>query len=173
MARGVFSGAIMLGSLGLLAPPAHAETTKAFQVSADIVRGCVVAVNGSGQWGRIDFGTVSGVAQGTVDADLVGGAAVGGIQIDCTPNTTAYVAIDNGDHPANGLRQMALDGSAARIPYQLFADGGSTPWGSQSVTISFPPGTSRRLLPLRGQAMLTRPMKAGAYVDTVRVTLTW
>lgn len=163
---------MVLGALSIPVIPAQAEMTRNFQVSADIVRGCVVAVNGSGPWGRIDFGVVSGVAQGSVEADLVGGAA-SGIQIDCTPSTTAYVAIDNGDNPANGLRQLALGGTGSRIPYQLFADGGSTPWTNQSVAVSFPAGTSRRVVPVRGRATLTRPMAAGAYADTVRVTLTW
>lgn len=168
----VSGGTLALASLALLSAPARAETTKSFQVSADIVKGCIVAVNAAGQWGKIDFGSVSGVASGTVDADLLSGA-IGGIQIDCTPDTTAYVTVDNGDHAANGTRQMSLGATAFAVPYQLFADGGSTPWTTQSIAVSFPAGTSRKLLPVRGRATLTRPMAAGAYTDTVRVTLTW
>lgn len=172
MIRLVSSGAVALASLALLSVAARAETTKNFQISADITRGCIVAVNAAGQWGRIDFGTVSGVAQGTVDADLVSGA-VSGIQIDCTPNTTANVTVDNGDHAANGTRQLALGANGPAVPYQLFANGSNTPWTTQPVALSFPVGTSRRILPVRGRATLTRPMTAGAYTDTVRVTLTW
>lgn len=172
MKRPVSSGVLALASLALMSVPARAETTKSFQVSADIVKGCIVAANGAGQWGKIDFGTVSGVAQGTVDADLLSGAA-SGIQIDCTPNTTASVTVDNGDHAANGSRQLALGANGPQIPYQLFANGSNTPWTTQPVALSFPVGVSRRVLPIRGRATLTRPMVAGAYTDTVRVTLTW
>lgn len=172
MWRLVSGGAVALVSLAALSTPALAETTKSFQVSADIVKGCIVAVNAAGQWGKIDFGTVSGVAQGTVDADLLSGA-VGGIQIDCTPNTTASITVDNGDHAASGMRQLGLGTNGPTIPYQLFADGSSTPWTTQSIALSFSAGTSRRILPVRGRATLTRPMAAGAYTDTVRVTLTW
>lgn len=171
MRRLVSCGALALATL-VAVPAAHAETTKSFQVSADIAKGCIVAVNAAGQWGKIDFGTVSGVAQGTVDADLLSGA-VGGIQIDCTPNTTAYVTVDNGDHAAGGVRRLGLGATAFAIPYQLYADGSSTPWTSQSIAVSFPVGVSRKVLPVRGRATLTRPMAAGAYTDTVRVTLTW
>lgn len=172
MTRPVKSGAFALASLAALSMPARAETAKSFQVSADIVKGCIVAVDAAGQWGKIDFGTVSGVAQGTVDADLLAGA-VGGIQIDCTPNTTAYVTVDSGDHAANGVRRMGLGATGYAIPYLLYADGSSTPWTTQSVAVSFPAGTSRKVLPVRGRATLNGPMAAGAYTDTVRVTLTW
>jgi spore coat protein U-like protein len=150
-----------------------AETGKSFQVSADIVKGCLVTVDGAGQWGRIDFGTVSGMAQGTVDADLLSGAT-SGIQIDCTPNTNASLTADNGDHASNGVRQMGLNGSnSPAIHYQLFADGSSTPWTTQAIPLAFPAGTSHRVLPVLGRATLNRPMAAGTYTDTVRVTLTW
>ena len=172
MIRPVLSGAIALASLAVITVPARAETTKSFQVSADIVKGCIVAVNAAGQWGKVDFGTVSGVASGTVDADLLAGA-VSGIQIDCTPSTTAYVTVDNGDHAASGTRRMGQGTNGPTIPYLLFADGSNTPWTTQSIAVSFPAGTSRKVLPVRGRATLTRPMAAGAYTDTVRVTLTW
>lgn len=163
-----------IASLAIALSPATAaaETTKSFQVSADIVRGCIVASNASGEWGKIDFGTVSGVTSGTVDANLLSGA-VSGIQIDCTPNTTASLTVDNGDHAANGVRRMGLGTTAYAIPYQLFADGSSTPWTTDAVAVSFSSGVSRKVLPIRGRAILTSPMAAGAYSDTVRVTLTW
>lgn len=170
MKRLAIGGVLALAAIAAM--PARAETTKSFQVSADIVKGCIVTVNAAGQWGKIDFGTVSGVAQGTVDANLLSGA-INGIQIDCTPSTTASVSIDNGDHAANGTRNLGQGTNGPIIPYQLFADGSSTPWTTQSIALSFAAGVSRRVLPVRGRATLTRPMAAGAYSDTVRVTLTW
>ena len=173
MAHPQLRGAILIATLAMSVASARAETNKSFQVSADIVKGCVVATNGAGQWGKIDFGTVSGVAQGTVDADLVSGTA-GGIQIDCTPSVNASVTADTGDHAAGGNRQMGLNGTnAAVIPYQLYANGSGMPWTTQAIALTFSSGATRQVLPIRGRATLNRPMTGGAYTDTVRVTVTW
>jgi spore coat protein U-like protein len=173
MVRLQLRGAVLIALLAISMTPARAETSKSFQVSADIVKGCVVATNGAGQWGKIDFGTVSGVAQGTVDADLVSGTA-GGIQIDCTPSVNASVTADTGDHAASGMRRMGLNGaSATTIPYQLYANGSATPWTTQAIALSFSTGATRRVLPIKGRASLNRAMTGGAYTDTVRVTVTW
>jgi spore coat protein U-like protein len=166
---------VLIPALGLALTPlsAAAETTKAFQVSADIVKGCIVSTNGAGQWGRIDLGTVSGVARGTVGADLLSGG-VAGLQIDCTPDMTATLTADNGVRGAAGIRALGLNGtSVATIPYQLFADGSATPWTTQSIALSFASGTTRRTLPIRGVATLSGAMAAGVYSDTVRITLSW
>ncbi|MFZ2997614.1 spore coat protein U domain-containing protein [Sphingobium sp.] len=162
-------------SLGFALTPmsALAETTKAFQVSADIVQGCIVATNSNGQWGSIDLGTVSGVARGTVTADLLSGG-VAGIQIDCTPNMSATISADNGVRGVAGVRALGLNGSSvSTIPYQLFADGSATPWTTQSIALVFGSGATRRVLPIRGVATLSGAMAAGAYSDTVRITLSW
>lgn len=156
----------------LLTPlAAHPQMTKAFQVGAQIVAGCVVAVDGGGRWGSIDFGTVSGADSGTVEADLLSGAATG-LQIECTPNMTASISIDNGDHSAGGVRRMA-HAAGDTISYELFADGSTTPWTSQALPLSFSAGQTLRVLPIRGRAQLVPPMRGGVYSDTVRVTLSW
>jgi spore coat protein U-like protein len=143
------------------------------QVSATIVKGCTIAATGAGQWGSIDFGTVNGMAQGTTDASLISTAGAG-IQLECTPGTTISVSADNGTHASNGVRRLGLNGgTTATVSYQLFADGSTTPWTTQALSIAFPVGTSKRSLPVLGRATFARPMTAGAYSDTVRVTITW
>ena len=160
-------------ALVLMPGAALAETSKSFQVAADIVKGCFVSTNGAGQWGQINLGTVSGIARGTVSADLLS-TAVAGIQIECTPSMTATVSADTGNHAVGGVRQMGLNGtSSALIPYQLYADGSSTPWTTQSVSLTFVAGATKRVLPVRGTATLSGAMVAGTYTDTVRITLSW
>lgn len=160
-------------SLAMMPGGALAETSKSFQVAADIVKGCIVSTNGAGQWGQIDLGTVSGIATGTVSANLLS-ASVAGIQIECTPNMTATISADTGNHAVGGVRQMGLNGtSSALIPYQLYADGSSTPWTTQSLSLNFLAGATRRALPVRGTATLSGAMAAGSYTDTVRITLSW
>lgn len=167
-------GPLATALIGLLAGgPASAQMTKAFQVSADIVNGCLVATGGSGHWGDIALGSVSSSATGTVEADLLSGGA-NGIQIDCTPGLTVSLTADNGNQPSGGVRQLAIAGNAgARVPYQLYANGSATPWTSQAVSLSFPAGTSHMAFPVHAKATLPGSMVAGAYSDTVRVTLSW
>ncbi|WP_156680822.1 Csu type fimbrial protein [Sphingomonas profundi] len=157
----------------LAGAPAAAETSQSFQVSARIASGCVIATAAGGQWGTIDFGTVSGVAQGNVEANLASSAAAG-ISIECTPGITASLSADTGGNAANGVRRLATTGTGGTpIPYQLLLDNGATVWTTQSVPLAFTPGATKRVLPIRGRALLARPMAAGAYADTVRVTLSW
>lgn len=155
------------------AAPAPAQMQKSFQVSADIVNGCLVSTTGNGTWGDIALGNVSSAATGTVEADLVSGGS-NGIQIDCTPGMSVTLSADNGNQPVAGTRQLGIAGNAsARIPYQLYANGSQTPWTTQAVGLSFPAGTSHQLFPVHAKATLPGGMAAGAYSDTVRVTLSW
>lgn len=171
-ARGVSAGLavafLLFGHSAHAASPAQ----QSFQVSADIVAGCSVATSGSSQWGSIDLGTVTGIQSGTVSAALVstGGA---GLQIDCTPGTAVSVSADTGSNPNGGVRRLALTGNAARtIPYRLYVNG-ATEWTTQSIPVVFGTGVSRVTLPVTGTATLAGSQTAGAYSDTVRVTLAW
>jgi spore coat protein U-like protein len=158
---------------GAGAEPARAVTQQAFHVSADIVSGCVVATSGQGNWGNIDLGTVAGTLAGTVQADLLSGGA-SGIQLDCTPGMTVNITADTGLQPQAGTRRVAIAGDLTTpIPYQLYANGSATPWTTQSIPLVFPTGVSHQLLPVRAQATLSGFSKAGAYRDTVRITLAW
>lgn len=163
--------AILLASAGAM--PAHAITQKSFQVTADIVNGCAVTTTGSGNWGNISLGTVAGTLSGTVEADLLSGAA-NGIQIDCTPGMTLNISADNGMQPSAGVRRLAIGGDLTTpIPYQLYANGSQTPWTMQAIPIVFPVGTSHQLLPVHAKATLSGSTKSGAYQDTVHITLAW
>jgi spore coat protein U-like protein len=163
---------LLAGALagGYGASPATAETSKSFQVSAVIANGCAVATTSGGTWGNIDLGTVQGVATGTVQASLLANANAG-IQIDCTPGMTANLTADTGLNATGGTRQLA--NGTARIAYQLYGNGSATPWTSQSIALAFPVGTSRQLFPVVAKATLAGANKAGAYSDTVRVTVSW
>lgn len=157
-----------------LAPPpgaAEAQTREDFQVSAAIVAGCSVALDGGGAWGRIDLGTVAGTGTGAVEAAITsaGGA---GLRLDCTPGTTASLSADAGEHGAGGTRRLA-HGSGATVAYELFVDGDPAPWRDRAIPVSFPAGVRRRSVPIRARAILAGALPAGRYADTVRVTLTW
>jgi spore coat protein U-like protein len=161
-------------ALFLLALPAaaSAETSKSFQVSAEVVRGCVLATDADGTLGTIALGQVAGAGGATASATLVSSAGAG-LVIECTPGVTASLTADPGSNPATGgVRQLSA-GGAGRVPYQLFLDGASTPWTTQGVPFAFSSGATRRVVPVLARATLTGPTAAGRYTATVRVTLSW
>ncbi len=153
--------------------PVWAITQMNFGVSADIVNGCAVTSVGSGNWGNIDLGSAAGVTTGTVEADLLSGAA-NGIQIDCTPGMAVNISADTGNQPLAGVRRLTISGDmTSPIPYQLYANGSATPWTTQAIALSFPVGTSHQLFPVHAKATLSGATKAGAYQDTIHITLAW
>ncbi|MDH7639778.1 spore coat protein U domain-containing protein [Sphingomonas oryzagri] len=168
MAAAMLAGALA-GGLG--AAPATAETSKSFQVSAVVANGCSVTTSGGSSWGSIDLGTVSGVSTATVQASLLQSGQAG-LQIDCTPGMTASVTADTGLTPTTGgVRQLASGTST--VPYLLYANGSNVPWTTNAIALSFPVGTSHLSVPIVAKATLAGATRAGAYADTVRVTLSW
>ena len=73
-----------------------------------------------------------------------------------------------------GVRRMVhATQSASTISYLLYANNSSTPWAAQSLAMSFTAGTQSQVLPVRAVATLSAASSAGAYSDTVRLTLSW
>jgi spore coat protein U-like protein len=160
---------VLAGGYG--AAPATAETLKAFKVSAVIANGCAITSTSGSNWGNIALGTVQGVTTGTVQASLLASGNAG-IQMTCTPGMTANLTADTGQNVSSGgVRQMA--NGTARIPYLLYANGSTTPWTTQTVALAFPSGTQSQLFPVVAKATLAGAMAAGAYSDTVQVTVSW
>lgn len=158
---------------GTASGQATAPAQQSFQVSADVVQGCVVATAGPSLWGTIDLGNVSGVASGTATAALVTPEGAG-IQINCTPGTAASVAADLGRFASGGTRRLSLAGDPTHtIPYRLYVNGGATEWTTQSISLTFGANLSRLTLPVIGTATLSGSQKAGVYADTVHVTVSW
>lgn len=155
----------------LVATPTQAATTRLFLVSATIVNGCAVT-QAAGSWGKIDFGTVSGMTTGTMDANLLL-SGVSGLSLECTPGVAATLTADSGNNALSGQRRMVQAGVVPGVPYALFANGSTTPWTTQSIALSFPVGSTRQLVPVKGRATLPGTLRAGKYVDTVRITITW
>lgn len=148
----------------------QAQTRADFSVSARIVNGCAVALDAGGVVGRIDFGTLPGTTNQSVEADLLSGGGTG-IAIECTPGAAASVSADMGDHASGGERRMGS--GTNHIAYRLVLGNGPGELGTQPVAINFPAGGSTQRLALKGRAMLTGAHAAGRYSDTVRVTVSW
>jgi spore coat protein U-like protein len=156
-----------------VAGTASAETQKSFSVAAVIATGCAITTAGGGTWGDISLGSVNGLTTGTIQADLLSGSA-SGIQLNCTPGTTVNITADNGNNAVASVRQLVYATNATSlIPYLLYANGSATAWTTQAIPLSFVVGTSQQIFPVRAKATLSGPTRAGAYSDTVRVTVSW
>lgn len=159
--------------LASLPAATRAETQKSFTVAAVIATGCSVAADVSGHWGQINLGTVNGATGGAASANLLN-SGITGLRLNCTPGTNVNVTADNGDHASSGARRLAHAVNASSfVPYTIYANNSSTPWTTQAIPVSFPVGTSLQNIPVRAEATVAAPTRAGAYSDTLRVTVTW
>ncbi|RVT43824.1 Csu type fimbrial protein [Sphingobium algorifonticola] len=172
MARYFVCIMLALCLLSTASSPACAELTRDVTVSADVVPGCRIATTSNGSLGNADFGSHSGTSTSTVNAAVVG-ATGAGLRIECTPGITLGIAADAGAHAVSGQRHLAGPASSTPIPYDLYANGGTTPWTSNTVSLGFTQGGTIQIFPITARVTLPGNARAGSYTDTVHVTLTW
>lgn len=101
-------GAVRLLAVGLclaLTQGAHAVTTSTFQVTAQIVAGCLV-VGGVTAYGVLDYGTSSALSTATLSTSL-GGSTV---TFQCTPGVALSMSLDGGQNSASGTRNLKRSG---------------------------------------------------------------
>ena len=165
-------GAVRLLAVGLclaLTQGAHAVTTSTFQVTAQIVAGCLV-VGGVTAYGVLDYGTSSALSTATLSTSL-GGSTV---TFQCTPGVALSMSLDGGQNSASGTRNLKRSGGTQLLAYHLYRDAGfsqSLGIGS-SVAVSYSDPTAIKL-PVYGRTTLTGTLPAGTYTDVVQVTVTW
>jgi len=159
-----------LTGLGLaLATPLDAATTSSFQVSAQVVAGCLVG-GGVTSYGVLDFGTQSALATSALSTAL-GGTTV---TFQCTPGVSLSMSLDGGQNSASNTRYLKRSGGTQVLAYQLFRDAAfSQALGiGQSVVVSYSDPTAIKL-PVYGRTQLTGTLPAGTYTDVVQVTVSW
>ncbi|NIF26645.1 spore coat protein U domain-containing protein [Pantoea sp. Tr-811] len=159
-----------LAGLGvLLATPLDAATTSTFQVSAQIVAGCLV-VGGVSNYGVLNFGTQSALSTGILSTSL-GGTTV---TFQCTPGVSMTMSVDGGQNSASGTRNLKLSGGTQVLAYQLYRDAAysQTLGIGQSVAVSYTDATAIKL-PVYGRTQLPGTLPAGTYTDVVQVSVTW
>ncbi|KNX78578.1 spore coat protein [Pseudomonas sp. 250J] len=165
-------GTARLLAVGLclaLTQGAHAVTTSTFQVTAQIVAGCLV-VGGVTAYGVLDYGTSSALSTATLSTSL-GGSTV---TFQCTPGVALSMSLDGGQNSTSGTRNLKRSGGTQLLAYQLYRDAAfsqSLGIGS-SVAVSYSDPTAIKL-PVYGRTTLTGTLPAGTYTDVVQVTVTW
>ncbi|WP_449433897.1 Csu type fimbrial protein [Pseudomonas putida] len=159
-----------LAGLGVLvATPLGAATSSTFQVSAQIVAGCLV-VGGVSSYGVLDFGTQSALSKALLSTSL-GGTTV---TLQCTPGVTLNMSLDAGQNGASGSRNLKRTGGTQLLAYQLYRDAAfSQSLGiGQSVAVSYADARAIKL-PVYGRTQLAGTLPAGTYTDVVQVTVSW
>jgi spore coat protein U-like protein len=164
---------------GVALSPAHAGSSSGtIGVALNVSAAC--AVNGGsqtsgslGQLGTIQFADQPGTF-GNVDAAMVASGQGGNaISVLCSPGLTPSMTIGSGAHDASSTHYLASGSN--QVAYHLYSDSNR----SNEITIgqSISLGTA-------ASTALTQPiyarvnsggqvLAAGAYTDTVQVTLSW
>lgn len=134
-------------------------------LNANVVRSCNLGAL------PMMFGTVSIVnPQADAQAALI---------IDCTPNTTFTVTMDDGLHVKNGKRRMSSapfgNGVREHLEYEVYRNAGRTQrWGGTAATgiTQTAPANGKVTLIAYGQADGKRAV-AAPYEDIITVTITF
>lgn len=146
------------GDLDCGAQIGGADAYAAFSVSASVVANCLLETS------DLDFGT-AGIIGHNIDADT-------DLSITCTPGTGYTIAIDGGG--AGDPEHRLLHSGSDSVSYGLYSDSNHlVPWGTApgSTVAGDGDGTEQRL-GVHGR-IPPQPAVAGAYADTVVVTITY
>ena len=163
--RNIFLGLAAVAAVAS-APALAATATNTMPVSVNVINSCTIAAT------PMSFGAPTAIGGANIDSTST-------ISLVCTNGATYDVALDQGLNAASGQRFMS-NGAATpvKVPYGIFTDSArSAAWGSTSGTntVAGSAGTS-------GAVVLTAygripssatSVGAGAYVDTVTVTVTF
>lgn len=153
-------GPVLLISLCLCGMQARAATaTGSMLVSATVLSTCLVAVL------PMAFGNYD-TTQNDAQADVT---------VTCTGTTPWTLDIDGGGSGSISAREMT-DGGSESLDYQLYTDAGRTTVFGDGATGDTATGTGSGLpqtVTVYGRVPASQFPAAGAYTDTVTVTLTY
>lgn len=179
--RATAAVAALVAVVAVAAAPATAATigtsTGTIGVSLNISSACVV--NGAtavasdlGKVGQLTFADQPGIF-GDTDAQMVATGGGSGIGVLCSPGSTPTLTIGSGANDASGIHYMASSGN--KVAYHLFRDSARTNEITIGQQISLGTATSTAFsVPIYGRVNSGGAvLAAGAYTDTVQVTLAW
>ena len=146
------------GNLDCASPAGGTPTTASFAVSASVVANCLLNTS------DLDFGR-TGIIGDNIDAET-------SLSITCTPGADYAIGIDGGGS-ADPSHRLLRSGSNT-VSYGLYSDPGrGSIWGTATgSTLSGVGDGAGRTYPVYGR-IPPQPAVAGAYSDTVVVTITY
>lgn len=146
-------------------------------VSLNVSAAC--AVNGAsgsaanlGQIGALAFADQPGIF-GNTDAALTASGGGNAISVLCTPGLTPTLTIGTGANDSNGVRRMSSGSN--NVAYHLYSDSNRSNEITVGQQLSLGTATSSAFsVPIYGRVNSGgQVLPAGAYTDTVQVTLAW
>ena len=117
----------------------------------------------------LDFGSVSGTLDAAVDRTSTLG-------MTCTGRTAWQVGLDNGRNASGNTRRMRLGTTASYVTYELYRDAARTQRWGNTLNADTLQGTGTGLpqaLTVHGRVPAPQTPAAGAYGDTITVTITY
>jgi len=161
-ARAVHAG---LAALVLFAPgPAIAgDDTDTFTVTANVLATCEITAN------DLDFGDYNPVAATNLDASTT-------LSLTCTNGTPYQVSLDLGDGAGASAAQRYMVNGGDSLGYTLYRNAGRTlVWGETlgADTLAGTGTGSAAAIDIFGRVPMQQAAPAGAYSDTITVTVTW
>jgi spore coat protein U-like protein len=140
--------------------------------AACVVNGGTALATNLGQVGSIAFADQPGIF-GNTDASMVATTGGNGISVLCSPGLSPTFSIGAGLNDATGLHYLASAGN--KVAYHLYSDSGRTNEIGINQSVSLPTTTTTAYnLPIYGRVSSNGAvLAAGAYTDTVQVTLAW
>jgi spore coat protein U-like protein len=163
--------------VAIIAAPAMAQTTGTIGVTLNVTNACVV--NGAsslqanaGNLGTIRFPDQPGIF-GNIDGELVGAGQAGSLSVLCSPGAAPVLTVGAGQNDAAGRHRLASNGNT--VPYRLFTDAGRTAEIAIGQQIALPVASAAAtVVPIYARVTSNGSvLPAGAYGDTVQVTLSW
>ncbi|MEO0063014.1 MAG: hypothetical protein RLZZ08_1574 [Pseudomonadota bacterium] len=158
--------ALAIGAVAISATaPAFAATdSDTMQVTATVLNNCAVTAS------PMAFGTLATLGTAAIDTSA-------SVALACTPNAAYNVSMDVGLN-ASGSQRRLVNGAdnSQLIPYNLYTDAARTAaWGTAvGSTVTGTATTGSATLTAYGRIPATAAaVSAGAYTDTVTVTVTF
>ena len=145
------------------AAPAAAQATDTFDVTANVVDGCLITA------GDLDFGDYSAVAVLAKDATST-------IQVDCSTGAVFAVALNEGINGGDFTGRLMTNGTDT-LTYNLFLDATRLiVWGDDSGLTQDVTGVSLGApidYTVYGRLNAGQDVSTGAYSDTITATITF
>ena len=163
--RNIFLGLAAVAAV-VSTPALAATATNTMPVSVNVINSCTVAAT------PMSFGAPTAIGGAAIDSTST-------ISLVCTNGATYDVALDQGLNASGGSRQMSNGATTpTKVPYGIFTDvARSSAWGSTRGvnTVAGSAGTLGAVtLTAYGRIPASATsVGAGAYVDTVTVTVTF
>ena len=154
-----FAVLLMLGLMPWAELHAQQTATTTFRVTAKVQAVCEVTAS------DLAFGTYTSKAGTPLQATTL-------LRATCTPNTTYYVGLDQGQSPGATVNQRKMVSGAQALNYQLYSDSArSKIWGNTTGTDTVT-GTGTGLAvdhTVFGAVPAAQVVPAGDYADTITV----